>query len=303
MESGTPYRVEARTFHAADNTFRWCMTNALPLLDQEGQVVKWHGTVVDMHDWKLAQEELRSTQEELARMMRVMTIGQLTASMAHEVSQPLSGIITNANTCLRMLNAEPPNINGARDTARRTIRDSERATDVVTRLRKLFSKKAINIEKVDLNEAVREVVALQLIELQKNNVIVQNQFNDRLPLVDGDRIQLQQVLLNLLRNASEAMAEVNDRPRRLVIRTDTDGTRATIFVEDSGIGLKPGVIDRLFESFFTTKQEGMGIGLSLSRSIVDAHYGHLWATQNDGPGSTFAFSIPCNSRHQLKSAT
>jgi C4-dicarboxylate-specific signal transduction histidine kinase len=271
------------------------VTSALPLLNEEGHIVKWHGTVVDMHDWKQAQEELRNTQAELARMMRVMTVGQLTASIAHEVSQPLSGIIMNASTCLRMLNGVPPNVDGARETAQRTIRDGKRATEVVTRLRTLLSKKQIRIERVDLNEAAREVIALLSDELQKNRVTVQQKFNDRLPAVKGDRVQLLQVLLNLLRNASDAMVTVQDRPRQLVIRTDADGNQATVFVQDSGVGFDPEITDRLFESFFTTKQEGMGIGLSLSRSIVEAHSGHLWATRNEGPGATFAFSIPCDS--------
>ncbi|MBB6143560.1 PAS domain S-box-containing protein [Silvibacterium bohemicum] len=295
VKSGAPYRVEVRMFHAADHTYRWCVTSALPLLDQEGRIVKWHGTVVDMHDWKQSQEELRNTQAELARMMRIMTIGQLTASIAHEVSQPLSGIITNASTCLRMLNSEPPNIDGARETAQRTIRDGTRATDVITRLRTLFSKRQINVERVDLNDAAREVIALLSDELQKHRVMVQHQFNDRLPAVDGDRVQLQQVLVNLFRNASDAMVMVNDRPRRLLIRTDVNGNAATVSVHDSGVGFDPGTCDRLFESFFTTKRDGMGIGLSLSRSIVEAHCGHLWAEKNDGPGATFVFSIPCDS--------
>jgi signal transduction histidine kinase len=128
VENGAPFKVEVRTFHAADHTYRWCMTSALPLLDLEGRIVKWHGTVVDMHDRRQAQEELRNTQAELARMMRVTTIGQLTASIAHEVNQPLSGIITNANTCLRMLNSDPPNIDGAQETARRTIRGGNHST-------------------------------------------------------------------------------------------------------------------------------------------------------------------------------
>ena len=301
VKSGAFYRVEVRLIHAADQSYRWCVASALPLRDQEARVVKWHGTVVDMHDWKQAQEELRNTQAELAKMMRVMTIGQLTASIAHEVSQPLSGIITNASTCLRMLSSEPPNVDGAHETAQRIIRDGKRATDVVTRLRTLFSKKQINIEPVDLNEAAREVIALLSIELQKNNVVVQSQFHDRMPPVMGDRVQLQQVILNLLRNASDAMVTVNDRPRRLFLRTDADSDQATVFVQDSGVGFDPQNADRLFESFFTTKQEGMGIGLSLSRSIVEAHRGHLWATVNDGPGSTFAFSIPFDSGPQIDS--
>ena len=180
VKSGAPYRVEVRTFHAADQTYRWCVTSALPLLDQEGRIVKWHGTVVDMHDWKQAQEELRNTQAELARMTRVMTIGQLTASIAHEVSQPLSGIITNASTCLRMLKSDPPNVDGAQETARRTIRDGNRASEVITRLRTLFSKKQIEVESLDLNEAAREVIALLSGELQRNNVILKHEFSDHL---------------------------------------------------------------------------------------------------------------------------
>ncbi len=141
VASGAAYRIEARAIHASDRAYRWCVTNALPLLDEDGRILKWHGTVVDMHDWKQAQEALRNTQAELANMTRVMTMGQLTASIAHEVNQPLSGIITNASTCLRMLDADPPNVEGARETARRTIRDGNRASEVITRLRALFSKR------------------------------------------------------------------------------------------------------------------------------------------------------------------
>src|SRR6266481_3398434 len=170
VRTGAPYRVEVRTFHAADFTYRWCITSALPLRDQQGRILKWHGTIVDMQDWKRAQEELRNTQAALAHMTRVMTMGELTASIAHEINQPLSGIITNASTCLRMLAADPPNVDGARETARRTIRDGNRACEVITRLRVLFSKKDASTELVDLNEATREVVALSSSKLQKNKV-------------------------------------------------------------------------------------------------------------------------------------
>jgi signal transduction histidine kinase len=197
-----------------------------------------------------------------------------------------------------MLNVDPPNLDGARETVRRTIRDGNRATDVITRLRTLFSNKQINIEPVDLNEAAREVIALLLGELQKNRVILQPQFGDALPPVMGDRVQLQQVILNLVRNASDAMVTVNDRPRRLVVQTETDGEDVHLSVQDSGVGFDPETADRLFQSFFTTKQEGMGVGLSLSRSIVEAHRGRLWAARNDGPGATFAFAIPCNHARQ-----
>jgi PAS domain S-box-containing protein len=243
-------------------------------------------------DWKQAQAELRYTQAELARMMRVMAMGQLTASIAHEVSQPLSGIMMNSSTCLRMLSSDPPNLEGARATVHRTLRDGNRATDVITRLRTLFSKKQINFEPVDLNEAAREVIVLLAGELEKNRVVLQEHFLESLPLVMGDRVHLQQVILNLVRNASDAMVSVEDRPRRLTVRTETGGGDVHVSIEDSGSGIGPKTADRLFQPFFTTKQEGMGVGLSLSRSIVEAHRGRIWVTENEGPGATFTFSLP-----------
>ena len=293
VTTGTPYRVEVRTFYAADRSYRWCVTSALPLLDQNGRILKWHGTVVDMHDWKQAQEQLRNSQAELAHMTRVMTMGELTASIAHEVNQPLSGMITNASTCLRMLAAAPPNIDGALETARRTIRDGNRASDVITRLRALFTKKDTAPESVNLNEAAREVIALSRSELQRCGVILKTELVDGIPPVTGDRVQLQQVILNLLLNASEAMIGVNDRPRQLEVRTEIDeGDHVRLTVRDSGVGLDPQHMDKLFKAFYTTKSGGMGIGLSVSRSIIESHRGRLWATQNDGPGATFLFSIP-----------
>ena len=251
------------------------------------------GFIRDISEKKRAQEELHNIQAELARMMRVMTIGQLTASIAHEVSQPLSGIITNASTCLRMLKSDPPSIDGALETAQRTIRDGNRASEVITRLRTLFTKKQIEVEPIDLNEAAREVVTLLSGELERNNVLLKLEFSDQLPSVNGDRVQLQQVILNLLRNASDAMSSIEDRPRQLVLRTDLEGEHVRLSVQDSGIGFTPEVADRMFESFYTTKSDGMGVGLSVSRSIIEANRGRLWATANDGPGATFAFSIPC----------
>jgi signal transduction histidine kinase len=220
----------------------------------------------------------------------------LTASIAHEVNQPLSGIITNASTCLRMLAADPPNLDGARETARRTIRDGNRASDVIKRLRALFGRKDAAAETLDLNDATREVILLSLARLQRNRVVLQPELADDLPPVTGDRVQLQQVILNLLLNASEAMSIVADRPRQLVIRTERDeGGRVRLSVRDAGTGVHPEDLDRLFEAFYTTKSGGMGIGLSVSRSIIESHQGRLWAAPNDGPGATFSFSIPCES--------
>jgi len=294
FRTGAPYRVEVRTIHAGDGSYRWCITNALPLVDAEGRIVKWHGTVVDIHDWKKAQEELRNTQEELARATRVMTMGQLTASIAHEVNQPLSGIVTNASTCLRMLDANPPNLEGARETARRTIRDGNRASDIVTRLRTLYSKKDLVPQPMDLNEATREVISLSLSELQRNRVVLRQALAEDLPPVMGDRIQIQQVILNLIRNGSDAMSTVNDRPRELTVKTDLDESGGVcLSVKDSGVGFDSQTEEKLFEAFYTTKGDGMGIGLSVSRSIMESHRGRLWAIRNEGPGATFLFAIPC----------
>jgi signal transduction histidine kinase len=192
-----------------------------------------------------------------------------------------------------MLGADPPQVEGARETARRTIRDGNRMSEVIARLRALFSKKEPTTESVNLNDAVLEVIALSILELQKNRVVLCPELADDLPLITGDRVQLQQVILNLLRNGSDAMCTVEDRPRQLVIRTERDnGDRVRLTVQDAGIGFDPQAADRLFDAFYTTKCDGMGIGLSVSRSIIERHHGRLWATLNEGPGAAFSFSIP-----------
>ena len=251
------------------------------------------GALQDVTESMVAEEALNSARSDLAHVARVTTLSTLTASIAHEVNQPLSGIITNAGTCLRMLDANPPNVEGARETARRTIRDGNRASDVITRLRALFSKKEFSLESVDLNEATREVITLSRSELQRNRVVLQSELADDLPNLTGDRVQLQQVILNLLRNASDAMVDVHDRPRQLLVKTEQmDGDRVRLTVRDAGIGVDPQVVDKLFDAFYTTKRDGMGIGLSVSRSIIERHHGRLWAERNDGPGATFAFLVP-----------
>jgi C4-dicarboxylate-specific signal transduction histidine kinase len=192
-----------------------------------------------------------------------------------------------------MLAADPPNVDGARETARRTIRDGNRASDVITRLRALFTKKDSSTESVDLNEATREVIALSSTTLQKNKVILGLELADDLPFVTGDRVQLQQVIVNLLANASDAMSTVDDRPRKLLIKTEQDeGDGVRLTVQDAGVGFDPQTADRLFDPFYSTKDDGMGIGLSVSRSIIESHRGRLWAAPNDGPGATFSFSVP-----------
>src|SRR5438132_2057283 len=260
----------------------------------ESGEVEYIGATQDVTQRRLAEEALDKARSELAHVARVMSLGALTASIAHEVNQPLSGIITNASTCLRMLDADPPNVEGARETAKRTIRDGNRAPEVVTRLRALFSKKELTLESLDLNEAAREVIALSSSELQRNRVVLQSELADDLPSITGNRVQLQQVILNLLRNASDAMVGVDDRPRQLMVRTERDaGDRVRLTVKDAGEGFDSHTVDKLFEAFYTTKPSGMGIGLSVSRSIIESHHGRIWAEPNDGPGATFAFAIPC----------
>jgi signal transduction histidine kinase len=255
--------------------------------------VEYFGACQDVTDRRVSEEALGKARSDLAHVARVMSLGALTASIAHEVNQPLSGIITNASTCKRMLEADPPNVDGARETVRRTIRDGHRAADVITRLRALFSPNGPVTERVDLNDATREVIALSLSELQGNRIILRVELANDLPAVTGDRVQLQQVVLNLLRNASDAVSRVDDRPRQLLIRTRPDGNGSVrLSVQDTGVGFEPENINKLFNAFYTTKSDGMGIGLSVSRSIIEKHNGSLWATTNDGPGATLSFSIP-----------
>jgi PAS domain S-box-containing protein len=258
----------------------------------ESGEVEYTGVIQDVTEARVAEETLGKLRAELAHVARVTILGALTASIAHEVNQPLAGIVTNASTCLRMLAADPPNVEGARETARRTIRDGERASEVIARLRALFSKKTTTTATIDLNEATREVVALSMSELQRQHVTVWLELARDLPAVNGDRVQLQQVILNLLLNASDAMSTLADRPRELVIATGSDESDVHLSVRDTGTGLDAGDPDRLFDAFYTTKSGGMGIGLSVSRSIMDRHGGRLWATGNDGHGATFSFSIP-----------
>jgi PAS domain S-box-containing protein len=275
-----------------DGSVKYLHTISHEIRDPQGRL-EVIGAAQDITRRRLSEEALNKARSELAHVSRVTSLGALAASIAHEVNQPLSGIITNASTCLRMLAADPPQVEGARETARRTIRDGNRMSEVIARLRALFSKKEAATESVNLNDAVLEVIALSIVELQKNRVTLRPELADNLPLVTGDRVQLQQVILNLLRNGSDAMSTVENRPRHLVIRTERDdGDRVRLTVQDAGIGFDPQAVDRLFDAFYTTKGDGMGIGLSVSRSIIERHHGRLWATLNDGPGAAFSFSIP-----------
>jgi signal transduction histidine kinase len=289
--AGADFECEYR-LRMPDESVKYLHMVAHGTRDEDGRL-EYIGAVQDVTVRRLSEQALRKAQSELEHVARATALSALTASIAHEVNQPLSGIITNASTCLRMLAADPPDVDGARETARRTIRDGNRAADVIARVRALFAKKESAIQAVDLNEVTREVIALSLGDLQRNRVVLQPELAEDLPTITGDRVQFQQVILNLLRNASDAMVDVHDHPRQLLIRTEReDGDRVRVSVRDAGVGVDPQNVDKLFDAFYTTKTDGMGIGLSISRSIIESHQGQLWAEGNDGPGATFSFSIP-----------
>ncbi len=251
------------------------------------------GSVQDITESKLTEEALNRARSDLAHVARVVTLNAMTSSIAHEVSQPLSGIVTNVSTCARMLAVDPPNLAGAAEAAQRTLRDANRASEVIRRLRAMFSAKPPTIEAADFNDVAREVITLLAVELQRRGALLQTAFADDLPRVRVDRVQLQQVILNLLLNAADAMAEVDDRPRTLQVATELrDDGGVKLAVRDSGVGVDPQSIEKLFEAFYTTKPDGMGVGLSICRSIVENHNGHLWAEANEGAGATFSFYIP-----------
>lgn len=263
-------------------------------IENDGERPVYIGATQDVTDRKVAEEALAKARAELAHVARAATLSALTASIAHEVNQPLTSLVTNASTCVRMLGADPPNLDLARITAQRTIRDANRASDVISRLRAMFTRKRPAMEPVDLNQAAAEVLALSAGELQGAGVVVRTDFAEALPVILGDRIQLQQVILNLVLNAIDAMRAV-DGSRGLQIATAFDApARVRLMVRDEGTGVEPEALEKLFDAFYTTKSQGMGIGLSISQSIIQGHDGRLWAASNgDGPGATFSFSIPC----------
>jgi signal transduction histidine kinase len=254
--------------------------------------LEYIGAVQDVTDRRRSEDALNAVRTELARIARMTALGALSASIAHEVTQPLTGIITNANTSLRMLSGASPDIEGARGAAMLTLRDAHRASDVIARLRAMFARTTTTLAATDLNDAVRELLLLLSGELQRAGVSVRTELGDGVPHVMGDRTQLQQVLLNLVMNAVDAMQAVAGRPRQLTIRSARSGDGVQISIEDTGTGIDPGRLHRLFDPFYTTKSDGMGIGLSVSRSIVESHHGTLWVALNSGSGATFAFSIP-----------
>ena len=240
-----------------------------------------------------AEEALKKTEAELTRVARVTTMGELTASIAHEINQPLAALVTNANACLRWLAAKTPNLDEARTTAQRIMRDGKRASEVIARVRALLAQGQPIRQRLNLNDVILEILPLLQTELLRREAKLETELAVDLPTVEIDRVQIQQLLMNLMVNALDAMNGLTDRPHLLRIRTSAHGPEfVLVSVQDSGIGLSAEQTDRLFQAFYSTKPDGMGMGLSISRSIAEAHGGRLWAESNSGHGATFRFTLP-----------
>lgn len=249
--------------------------------------------VQQIAEQKRTEETLQATRSELARVARITTIGELTASIAHEVNQPLAAVVANADACVAWLSREHPDIVEARAAADRATQGATRASDVIARIRSLISKATPEKSRVQINLLIEQTVALAEGQASRNNVVIKFELSPDLPHVLGDSIQLQQVILNLLMNGIEAMASVTDQPRTLVIRSESQsGRQIRVSVQDSGVGVSADAMGRLFEPFFTTRAKGMGMGLPISRSIIEAHGGRLWAESNGSVGATFQFTLP-----------
>ena len=275
---------------------RYFLTTKSLLYDDAGKPHSICTIATEITEIKQAEKEMRRLQIELEHAARTATMSALDSSIAHEVNQPLAGIVTNGGACLRWLAMDLPDLEEARDAVNRIIRDGNRASEVIARTRALLKKTPPQKIALDVNEMARETIALAQYEIQKNKILLQINFSDALPKVAGDKIQLQQVLLNLLTNGIDAFAKAaSDDKRQLLIETGKyEADNILIAVKDSGIGLDSGNLDKIFEAFYTTKEEGMGMGLSISRAIIEAHGGRLWANPNDGKGATFQFTLPVN---------
>jgi PAS domain S-box-containing protein len=298
LRGGPRYDVEYRALRPGGEV-RIVHSQGEVTRDESGRPHRMFGTVQDITERKRAEEELheserryREVQVELAHVNRVTTIGQMAASIAHEVNQPIAATVTNAQAALHWLGAQPPDLEETRRALSRIVKDGTRAGDVIGRIRALVKKVPPRRDQLDINESIREVVALTRSELLRNGVSLQTQFAKGLPLIHGDRVQLQQVILNLIINAIEAMSGISEGMRELRISTEEDASNGVLVtVRDSGPGLDPASLDRLFDAFYTTKPGGMGMGLSICRSIIEAHEGRVWATANVPQGAVFQFTL------------
>jgi PAS domain S-box-containing protein len=275
-----------------DGEIRYVRSQAYPVFNKDGELSEYVGTIIDTTERKLAEEALRQAQAELAHASRVLTVGELTSSIAHEVNQPLGAIVTNGNASLHFLAREVPDLDGTREAIDCMIGDALRASEVIKRVRTLLKKGPPEKRSLNVNDTIQEVVGLTAGQLATNKVVVRTKL-EYCPPVLGDRVQLQQVLLNLILNGSEAMNLPGWEPRELVISSQqAEPGEALVTVRDTGIGLDQKNQERVFDAFFTSKDDGLGLGLSISRTIIEAHGGRLWYTPNEGKGATFQFTLP-----------
>ncbi|MET3918447.1 PAS domain S-box-containing protein [Variovorax sp. OAS795] len=272
-----------------DGVYRWFQFQAVPQRDDGGRLVRWYGSITDLDDVKRKDAELRAMETRLSSASKMAAVSQLSAAIAHEVSQPLAAVVANGDACTRWLSMQPPNIERALQSLERVGRDAAASADVVQRIRLLFQRAPLVREPLDLNAVTTEVLQMLHGELLHTGVTPKRELEPTLPVVQGDRVQIQQVLSNLLRNALEALGEQEGVARSLTVSSRLDGDEAIVFVTDSGPGLSDPHI--IFQPFFTTKRTGMGMGLAISRTIVEAHGGRLWATSEPGAGATFALAI------------
>jgi len=292
VHSGQGFAFETRSLRAQDETYRWHLQQAVVLRDAEGKVLKFVGTTTDIDDQKRIEEALRQSQGDLARINRVTTMGELTASLAHEISQPISGAITNANVCLRKLGSNTPDLDELRAAVTRFGRDARRAADIIARIRSQFEKGSVNPETLGVSEIIQETVAVLRDEATRYNISVRTELASDLPQIVGDRVQLQQVAMNLIVNSIEAMKDV-DGIREMVIRSQrAENEQILVSVSDTGPGFPPELVEQIFDPFFTTKPHGTGMGLRISRSIIELHGGRLWAEAAAGRGATFHLNLP-----------
>jgi PAS domain S-box-containing protein len=290
VATGQPLEAQCR-FRRFDGAYRWFQVLGQAALDSEGKVARWYGLLIDIDDRKKMEEALRSSQARLSRAMRTATVGEFAAAIAHEINQPLAAVVTNGQACLRWLAAQPPGMAKAQEAVERIVRDGKEAGEVVRRIRTLFKQATVQKIELDLNDVISEVLHLLNGETTKRRITVETDLGLDLAPVAGDRVQLQQVVFNLVLNGIEAMDSVVERPKKLFIRSKRPSPETVLVeVRDSGAGLKDP--DRIFEAFFTTKEHGMGMGLAICRSIIDAHHGRLWASSAVGSGTTFSFSLP-----------
>jgi PAS domain S-box-containing protein len=290
VATGQPYDNQIR-LRRSDGVYRWFSVHGQAARDSDDRVTRWYGLFIDICDRKTAEEALRNSQTQLSRATRTATVGEFAAAIAHEINQPLAAVVTNGHACLRWLSAQPPGLAKAQEAAERIVRDGTEAGEVVRRIRALFKHAPLEKIELDLNEVIAEVLHLLSGEIAKRRVGVETELADDLPTVIGDRVQVQQLVFNLLLNGIEAMDPILDRPKKLSIRTTQENPEtALVKIQDSGVGLEDS--EKVFEAFFTTKGNGMGMGLAICRSIIDAHHGRLWAASAEGSGTTFSFTLP-----------